>query len=171
MTSAQRREKIMELLSSEREPVSASAIARLCSVSRQIIVGDVALLRAGGAGITATPRGYVLDTGAGLYEQKIACRHTADKILEELYLIVDLGGEAADVTVEHSVYGQISGQLNISSRYEADLFYQNLLASQSRPLCDLTGGVHLHTIRCRSQAAFERIEKALSEKGFLLKKE
>ena len=38
-------------------PVSAASLASGLSVSRQIIVGDIALLRAAGEKITATPRG------------------------------------------------------------------------------------------------------------------
>ena len=57
MNAAQRRNLILEYLSAGERPQSAAALAQRLSVSRQVIVGDVALLRAGGAGITATPRG------------------------------------------------------------------------------------------------------------------
>lgn len=60
MEAAERREAITRLLERAREPVSAAALAREFSVSRQIIVGDVALLRASGVDITATPRGYLM---------------------------------------------------------------------------------------------------------------
>ena len=56
MDAAQRRETIQKLLRESREPVSAASIAARVHVSRQIIVGDIALLRAGGADIQATPR-------------------------------------------------------------------------------------------------------------------
>ena len=46
----------MELLSRADAPMSATTIAGLFSVSRQIIVGDIALLRAGGVQILATAR-------------------------------------------------------------------------------------------------------------------
>ena len=57
MDAAQRRETIQKLLRESREPVSAASIAARVHVSRQIIVGDIALLRAGGMDIQATPRG------------------------------------------------------------------------------------------------------------------
>lgn len=174
MTSTERRSKIMELLSKSDAPVSAAAIARECHVSRQIIVGDVALLRASGAAVYATPRGYILEKNASErsdIERTIACQHSDQQLAEEIYTIVDNGGVLLDVTVEHSVYGQISGQLHIASRYETDEFIRNLQRSQARPLCDLTGGVHLHTIRCKDEEALNRILHSLEEKGFLLAKE
>ena len=44
MNAAQRRESILKRLSGAEAPVSASALAALLGVSRQIVVGDVALL-------------------------------------------------------------------------------------------------------------------------------
>ena len=60
MNAAQRRERILTRLNSAGAPLSASTLAAELGVSRQIVVGDVALLRAGGAQIDATPRGYHL---------------------------------------------------------------------------------------------------------------
>ena len=60
MNAAQRRDAILSILSAAEGSVSASQLAAQFNVSRQIIVGDVALLRAGGANISATPRGYVI---------------------------------------------------------------------------------------------------------------
>lgn len=60
MHAEERRRAILNILRGSVHPVSASALAGQLSVSRQIIVGDIALLRAGGAEILATPRGYCL---------------------------------------------------------------------------------------------------------------
>ena len=57
-----RRKEILHTLANEEKPVSASKFASRFQVSRQIIVGDIALLRASGATIIATARGYVLET-------------------------------------------------------------------------------------------------------------
>lgn len=174
MTSQERRSKIIEMLIKSDKPVSAAAIARECRVSRQIIVGDVALLRASGVSVCATPRGYVLEENLSeksFVEKTIACQHADDALQDEIYTIIDNGGTLIDVTVEHSVYGQLSGKLHISSRYEADEFIKNLKNSQARPLCELTGGVHLHTIRCSTEDCFNRITDCLSNKGYLLSKE
>ena len=74
MDAQQRRQAIARRLSQAGGPVSAAALARELSVSRQIIVGDVALLRAGGLEITATPRGYLLPEPGGV-RRTFACRH------------------------------------------------------------------------------------------------
>ena len=48
MDAAQRRNRILEALRLSRIPLSAAALAAELGVSRQVIVGDVALLRAAG---------------------------------------------------------------------------------------------------------------------------
>ena len=131
----------------ESRPLSATAIAKEFGVSRQIIVGDVALLRAAGENIAATPRGYVLQKERSSHTKTIACRHNDDNLLKELYIVVDNGCAVLDVTVEHPVYGQILGQLQIFSRYDADQFAKKLGENSAPPLCALTNGVHLHTIQ------------------------
>lgn len=171
MNAAQRREEISKMLEQTEGPISASVIARAFSVSRQIVVGDIALLRAGGLEVLATPRGYVLESNrpeSDVYEGTIVCAHEGDVCMaEELYTVVDMGGKVLDVTVEHSVYGQICAQLHIFSRYDAELFLNKVRESESRPLCDLTKGVHLHRIRCNSKETFDRIEESLREKGII----
>lgn len=66
MTAEQRRQEILTLLEQTDTPLSAAALAHRFSVSRQIVVGDVALLRAQGREIVATARGYVIPAPAGL---------------------------------------------------------------------------------------------------------
>ena len=112
MNAATRRQQILELLRQTSQPLSATAIASRFSVSRQIIVGDIALLRAAGEAITATPRGYLLERPGGqpYVETRIVCEHGDDRLAEELYTVVDLGGALIDVTVEHSPSCKNSGQ-------------------------------------------------------------
>ena len=63
LTASERREQILSLLSENRGvTLSASALAAKFGVSRQIIVGDIALMRAGGVDIVSTARGYSVDT-------------------------------------------------------------------------------------------------------------
>ena len=173
MNAAERRTKITHLLSQSEKPISATALAAKCGVSRQIIVGDVALLRAGGMAILATPRGYVLEsTATPVYtERRIPCCHGSDRLQEELYTVVDLGGALIDVTVDHSVYGQICAPLHIFSRFDANAFCRKLQAPAARPLCDLTGGIHLHTLRAPDSATLDRVVQGLRERGFLLPEE
>ena len=158
----------MDLLSRSEGPVSAGSLAARFRVSRQIIVGDVALLRAAGAEITATPRGYVLSRpDEALLSRKVACVHTPEEMGAELRAIVDAGGEAADVIVEHPVYGQLTGALNVRCRDDVEEFLRRVRAQGAQPLSALTGGVHLHTIRCRDEAGMERVLAALEREKFL----
>ena len=62
MNGEDRREKIINILRSSSTPVAGVALAKELNVSRQVIVQDVALLRANGTAIFSTNRGYVLQT-------------------------------------------------------------------------------------------------------------
>ena len=163
-----RRAEIAQMLERAAQPISAGALAGHFSVSRQIIVGDVALLRASGAEIAATPRGYIWSRppGGGL-ERKVACVHGPEDMGRELYTIVDAGGEAVDVIVEHPVYGQLTGALNLRSRYDVEVFLQRVEQEGAKPLSGLTGGVHLHTIRCPDEKTMDRVLAALERGGLL----
>ena len=133
------------------------------------MVGDVALLRAAGADISATPRGYViLKTDRGLIRQ-VACRHDAAGMEAELNAVVDQGCSVLDVIVEHPVYGQLTGPLQLSSRYDVAQFLSKCAQSEAQPLSNLTEGIHLHTLSCPSQEAYERTRTALEGLGVLLK--
>ena len=167
MNSEQRRQAILQALNGAEKPLSATALAGRLSVSRQIIVGDVALLRAGGAQIIATARGYVLGQD-GEKRRTVACCHPAEAMGRELELMVDYGCTVEDVIVEHSVYGQITCRLDVASRYDVREFEEKVKAGAAKPLSDLTDGIHLHTLRCPDEKAFERLLEALRNEGFLL---
>ncbi len=166
MTSNQRRIQIEQRLRAADAPISATALAAELHVSRQIIVGDVALLRAAGADIQATPRGYVLAGPPAGVTGVLACVHSRDAMVEELNLMVDNGCQVLDVIVEHPVYGQLTGQLSLRSRHDVGQFWAK--ARDAEPLSALTGGIHLHTVRCPDEATLERTTAALREAGFLL---
>lgn len=166
MTAEERRAAILDILAQSTGPVSASRLAGRFGVSRQLIVGDVALLRAGGAAIDATARGYVIrQQRAGLVRQ-VACRHRGDEMEAELLVMVDNGCAVLDVIVEHPVYGQLTGALGLTSRYDVHQFVLRSRAAQ--PLSLLTEGVHLHTLSCPDEAAFCRVREELAKAGFLL---
>lgn len=167
MDATQRRAQIAEYLSHAGAPVSASALAGRFRVSRQIIVGDIALLRASGLEIAATPRGYMPPQHDGGVLHTVACIHAPQDMAQELELIVDHGCTVVDVIVEHPVYGQITGQLQLSSRYDVRQFIQKVTASDAKPLSDLTHGVHLHSIRCPGEDAYRRVLAALEQAGYL----
>lgn len=166
-----RKEKIIEEIKKSDKPISASTLAKKLGVSRQIIVGDVALIRASGTNIIATPRGYILDFKQQNQTYTIAVNHSQEQMADELYTIVDLGGCAIDVIVDHPVYGQLTGKLHLSSRYDVDQFIKKVNNNQAKPLSQLTDGLHLHTIQCPNEDTYQRIVSALDEKGYLFKKE
>ena len=138
-------------------------------VTRQIIVADIALLRAAGNNIRAEHRGYVLDRTIGEIRKKIVCKHPKENVVDEFYAIVDNGGKVIDVQVEHSIYGVISADMSISSRFDADEFVRNVSESGAAQLSDLTGGVHVHTIGVKDEVTFDRICSKLDELGILIK--
>ncbi len=169
MTASQRRQEILSRLKTEHAPVSATVLAQSFGVSRQVVVGDIALLRAGGAPIAATPRGYVLETPTEGILHTVAVRHTDAQMERELQICVDNGCTVLDVLVEHPVYGQLVGQLQLSSRYDVEQFLQRVRTGSAHSLSTLTDGIHLHTLRCSSEEAFERVCRQLEEEGFLLR--
>lgn len=168
MNAAERRAQILSYLQQQSLPTSATTLARQFSVSRQIIVGDVALLRAQGVEISATPRGYLLSQGSPGPLRKIACLHTEAQMAQELQICVDHGCSVLDVIVEHPVYGQLVGELQLNSRYDVEQFVQRLAQEQAHSLSELTDGIHLHTLRCPNQEAYERVCRALKDAGILL---
>lgn len=167
MDAQQRRAALAQCLTKADQPVSAAVLAGRFCVSRQIIVGDIALLRAGGLDISATPRGYVLPREHGGLSHTVACVHAPQDMGRELEIIVDNGCTVVDVVVEHPIYGQLTGPLQLASRYDVRQFLDKVATSEAKPLSDLTGGVHLHTIRCPDQAACQRVLEQLGEAGFL----
>ena len=169
MDSEARRERILELIRQQEAPLSASALAQTFGVSRQVIVGDVALLRAQGCEILATARGYTIPrpAEASRYLGRVACQHAPEETREELYAMVDAGAVVVDVTVAHELYGEITGSLGLSRRSDVDAFVQKLASSRNRLLSELTMGTHLHTIACRDRAHFEQVREVLDAKGYL----
>lgn len=152
-------------------PVSAAALADAHGVSRQIIVGDIALLRSAGHPIDATPRGYVLrrtETGGG-HLMTLICRHTAEQMVDELNTLVDCGCTVLDVAVEHPVYGTLTGELRLSSRWDVQVFAEKVAAADALPLSALTEGVHVHAVLAPTEAQAEAARRAMEEKGYLWK--
>ncbi len=161
MKAEERRRRIAQTLTATT-PISAATLAEQFSVSRQIIVGDIALLRAAGMDIVSTPRGYQFSQESGLL-RTVACLHTPQQIRQELLVMVDNGCTVLDVVVDHPVYGQLTGQLSLASRYDVDLFVDKV--QDTAPLSTLTGGVHLHHLRCPDEDAYRRVLAGLEELG------
>ncbi|MBR2025482.1 MAG: transcription repressor NadR [Clostridia bacterium] len=166
MNAKERRENIIKRLEGEKNPISATALAKILGVSRQVIVNDVAFLRAEGKSIISLARGYMLDT-------KIVCQrafklyHSDEEAVNELNLIVDLGGEVVDVFIYHRSYGLIRAKMDIKSRFDVLRFLDDIRTGKSSFLKNVTSGYHYHTVRADSEKTLDLIEKTLSENGFL----
>lgn len=169
MDGAKRRREILDLLGNAKEPITGSALAKRFNVSRQVIVQDVAVLRAEGKDIIATPQGYItIKNQETKLRRVIACQHDNNNLVNELNIIVDKGGTVVDVIVEHPIYGELKVILNLKSRYDVEQFVGKLQSSNAKPLCFLTEGVHLHTLEAEHETVFKQIEEALTEAGILL---
>ncbi|MCL1990286.1 MAG: transcription repressor NadR [Defluviitaleaceae bacterium] len=170
MDARLRRKEILTIINAAQVPVSASTLAKKFDISRQVVVGDVALLRAKGHDIIATARGYMMPQlrDDNHYMGKMACCHAPQLTRDELYAIVDLNASVINVIVEHEVYGEITGQLNLKSREDVNLFMDKVEQSEIKLLSELTNGVHLHTIGCRDKAHFEHVYERLKRAGYLL---
>ena len=170
MKQSDRKEELLKMLESSDEYLTAASLATKFGVTRQVIVSDVALLRANGHKIIATQRGYALEKPEHTIPKNIkviGCRHKLEDVTNEFYSIVDNGGKILNVMIEHPLYGEIAVTLNIASRYDADEFVNKAIKLQANQLCDLTEGFHFHTIQVPSEAAFERIKNTLSELNIL----
>lgn len=169
MDGKQRRERIAALLDSQA-PITGTELARRLGVSRQIIVQDVALMRAENKNILSTNKGYLLYDRAnfrGSCWRVFHVRHTTQQVLDELTTIVELGGQVLDVSVEHELYGQIRVDLIITTRSDAEEFAGRLAASSGAPLKALTQDDHYHTVTAASERLLDLIEQELLRKGYL----
>ena len=169
MNSEERRKNIIARLEASEKPISATRLAGEYSVTRQIIVADIALLRASGHPIRAEHKGYVMDKAEhGGITKRIVVQHGKDAVTEELYAVVDNGGKVIDVCVDHSVYGRISAELNLSSRYDVDVFVKKIAETGANPLSLLTEGLHIHTVAVKDEATFGAIIARLRELNILI---
>ncbi|MDP4147303.1 MAG: transcription repressor NadR [Bacillota bacterium] len=169
MDSNERRKYITQCLVNSSEPLKGYTLAEKLGVTRQVIVKDIAIMRAAGQNIIATPKGYVLFKKEEMNIKRIiAVSHKADDIQEELSTIVKYGGIIEDVIIEHPLYGEIKGMLMIKSLFDVENFMTKQKEYGAEPLSKLTGGVHLHTVIASNEQDYENILKALRDKGFLI---
>ncbi len=171
MDSEQRREAIIQVLKNKDHPIKGTEFANMFSVSRQVIVQDIAILRAKGEEIYATPQGYMIvskNTKEKIFKT-IMCKHNSyEEIEDELKIIIDLGGKVIDVIVDHPIYSEIKIPLMLKSRAEIDEFVNSLNREKAEPLSSLTEGVHIHTIEVPDIKIFDRILLELEKKGYLI---
>lgn len=172
MSGNERRKYILQILKNSSTPITGGELAERTRVSRQVIVGDISLLKAKNEPIMATSRGYLYTERKNPeYEKIIACSHTPEQTEEELNLLVDYGVTVKDVTIEHPVYGDITASIMVSNRMEVKNFITQMKTTGSPLLSELTGGIHLHTISASSNRAIDQAVAAMEKAGFLIKQD
>ncbi|MFD0897087.1 transcription repressor NadR [Loigolactobacillus binensis] len=167
LSGVERRTQIKEQLLATDQPLSANHFAAQFKVSRQTIVGDIALLRASGEVITAAFNGYLYRHEQNIFTGKVVCKHTPAQMETELRLIIANGGQVLDITVAHELYGELTGQLNLTNNLEITRFLHNYQTKNAHLLSELTGGVHIHTLACADAAQFTVIKAKLKAAGIL----
>ena len=168
MKGEERRTKLLDILSSSNSPVSGGTLSKELDVSRQIIVQDISLLRANGATIFSTNKGYLLQEEKK-YSRVFKVYHSDDQVEEELSTIVDAGGQIRDVFVYHKVYGVLKADMGIKSRRDVRSYMEEISTGKSSLLKNVTSGYHYHTIDAESEEILDAIQAELQQKGFLAK--
>lgn len=167
MNSNERRKEILNLLRKSSEPVSGGAFAKMMSVSRPIIVKDIAALKDEGNEIISTNRGYILNRPPRA-KRVFKMVHKDEEVSRELYTIVDNGGAVEDVFVWHKIYGRITAEIQIGSRRDVEQYIEALENGRSSPLKNVTSQYHYHTVSAASEKDLDNIERELDNLGYLV---
>jgi len=145
----ERQQQMLQALITAGEPLTGADLATVCGVTRQVVVHDIALMRAAGEPILSTPRGYWLHSRESARpEHVLSVMHPPELTETELLILVDHGIYVVDVQVEHPVYGELRASLHLQSRKDVDQFLQKIRESGATLLSALTDGLHLHTVEC-----------------------
>ncbi|MCD8205689.1 MAG: transcription repressor NadR [Clostridia bacterium] len=167
MNAETRRGEILSLIANSDGPVPANVLKERMGVSRQIIVADVAALRAKGYDVIATNKGYVLSS-APMATRVFKCRHSLEDIVPEAEIIIERGGVIQDIYVNHRVYGKISARLDLKTKTDAEELLRSLRSGASKPLMSVTDGYHYHTVMASTEEALFDMENALRRAGYLI---
>ncbi|MFQ9514504.1 MAG: transcription repressor NadR [Eubacterium sp.] len=167
MEGEKRRENLLKILQESDRAVSGTKLAEKFQISRQVVVQDIALLRAKNHNIISTHKGYILQD-KGIIQRVFKVKHSAEKMLEELHIIVDCGGKVEDVFVYHKLYGVIRVEMNIKSRRDAKKYVDGIKGGVSVPLEQITSEYHYHTVTADSVETLDEIQNELQSKGYLV---
>ena len=166
MNTSQRRNEILNILKKSDGPIAAKNLAAHFGVSRQVIVQDMAVIRASTPGILATARGYTLQQESS-YTREFKVRHRQEQAADELNIIVDCGGRVKNVSISHRVYGRVTAEMDIRSRQDVLEFVNAINSSRSSVLSTATSGYHYHLVEASSPERLDLIEEQLNQAGFL----
>lgn len=167
MSGEQRRKQLLQLLSNSRTTISGAVLAKQLQVSRQVIVQDIALLRANGADILSANRGYMMLQAAHEASRVFKMLHSDAQTEEELTLVVDMGGKVKDVFIYHKVYGIVRADMKIRSRRDVEIFMEKIQSGKSSLLKNVTSGYHYHTIFADDEQTLDAIQEKLAQRGML----
>ena len=168
MNSVERRDNIIKSLINSNKPLKGTELAKKYNVTRQVVVKDIAILRAKGNNIIATSEGYIFGKEDSRLKFIIAVNHNSDQLEDEMNTIIKYGGIIEDVIVEHPLYGEIKGMLMIKTLNDLEKFISKYKNNSIKPLSLLTDGVHIHTISADTEENKNSIIEELSSKGFII---
>lgn len=166
MTGEERKKQILKILKDSEAPVSGTALAQMLGVSRQVVVQDIAVLRAANIEILSTNQGYLMNTVSSA-ARVFKVVHTDEEVEEELNLFVDCGGFVKDVFVYHKVYGVLRAEMNIASRLDVQAFVGDIRSGKSSLLKNITSNFHYHTVIADNEHVLDIIQERLAQRGFL----
>lgn len=167
----ERRALLLQMLRDSKEPITGSELATKTNVSRQVIVGDITILKAKKEPIIATSQGYLYlfpPTSAQIHERTVACNHSPERTEEELMLLVDYGVTVKDVRIEHPVYGDLTASIMVSNRKDVKQFMEKVRSTNASYLSELTNGIHLHSISGPTEKVLDEAVQALKMSDFLI---
>ena len=104
-----------------------------------------------------------------LIEVIILCCHGSDLMEAELNAIVDNGGIVHNVVIEHDVYGNLEGTLNLHSRRDIQQYIKRMHDSHAEMLSTISGGIHTHLVEAATEEELDAIGQALRDVGVLYK--
>lgn len=170
MSSENRRKQLINILEISIGAVKGSELAKKLEVSRQVIVQDIALIRAKGYEIIATPQGYIIYSKNNITEYIKCNNHINDEeIYDEFKTIVDMGGIIKNVIVEHPTYGKLKAELNISIQRDILHFMEKVKNNEFKQLSLLSTYNHIHTIEASRKDIIDDIIDELNKKNILSK--
>lgn len=172
MPGSERRQLLVDTLQAATKPMTGKELGDMTNVSRQVIVGDITLLKAKNEPIIATSQGYIYmhtQLTPGKIEKVIVCQHQPEQTEEELNILVDNGVTVKDVKIEHPVYGDLSASIMVSNRNEVQEFMKKINEAKAVYLSKLAEeGIHLHTILADNEGQIINAENALRKAGILV---
>jgi len=170
MHGNERREKIRKDLKKSLKAIKGSVFASKYGVSRQVIVQDIALLRAVGEQIISTADGYIyFSFHMNKPKRVFALKHTKDDIIKELDTVLEHGGILLNVFIDHPIYGDLVADMIIGDEDQKKAYVEKCSEVEFTPLMALTDNVHYHTVEATYEENLDKIETALDELGFLVK--